>query len=107
MIGLATEKVIAKFVRVSSKVGVAEANKNSSWALLNFLLAAKIHKYEFSLSVPSKYLSIAVPSKYLSIAVPSKYLSISFRNALKLGGKIRELRGKIVRLEDEMHAYRG
>jgi len=98
MIGLATEKVIAKFVRVSSKVGVAEANKNSSWALLNFLLAAKIHKYEFSLSVPSKY---------LSIAVPSKYLSISFRNALKLGGKIRELRGKIVRLEDEMHAYRG
>jgi len=98
MIGLATEKVIAKFVRVSSKVGVAEANKNSSWALLNFLLAAKIHKYEFS---------IAVPSKYLSIAVPSKYLSISFRNALKLGGKIRELRGKIVRLEDEMHAYRG
>jgi len=89
MIGLATEKVIAKFVRVSSKVGVAEVDKNSSWALLNFLLAAKIHKYEFSLSLPSKY------------------LSISFRNALKLGGKIGELRGKIVRLEDEMHADRG
>ncbi len=48
MVGLASQKVIAKFVRVSSKVGVVEADQNSSRPLLNFLVAAKIHKFEFS-----------------------------------------------------------
>jgi hypothetical protein len=48
MVALACSKVIIKFGRVSSKVGVDEADKNSSWALLNFLFAAKIHKLEFS-----------------------------------------------------------
>jgi hypothetical protein len=37
-----------KFGRVSSKVGVDGADQNSSWALLNFLFAAKIHKFELS-----------------------------------------------------------
>jgi hypothetical protein len=34
--------------RVSSKVGVDRADKNSSWAFFNFLFAAKIHKFEIS-----------------------------------------------------------
>jgi hypothetical protein len=48
MVGLARQKVIAKFVRVSSKVRVVEADQNSSRPLLNFLFAANIHKFEFS-----------------------------------------------------------
>jgi hypothetical protein len=34
-------KVIINFGRVSSKLGVDEADENSSWALLNFFFAAK------------------------------------------------------------------
>ncbi len=48
MVGLASLQLITQFVRVSSNVGVLEADENTSWPLFNFLLAAKIHKYEFS-----------------------------------------------------------
>jgi len=44
----ASQKVIAKFVKVSSKVGVMEVDQISSRPLLHFLFAAKIHKFEFS-----------------------------------------------------------
>jgi len=48
IVALASLKVKMKFGRVSSKVGVDGADQNSSWALLNFLFAAKIHKFELS-----------------------------------------------------------
>jgi hypothetical protein len=48
MVGLPSPKVIIKFSRVSSKVGVDGADENSSWASLNFLFSGKIHKFEFS-----------------------------------------------------------
>jgi len=67
MVALASLKVIMKFGRVSSKVGVDQANENSTWALFNFLFSAKIHKFELSRSVPSKYLSIAT-KKYSRIS---------------------------------------
>ncbi len=45
---LTSQEVITNFVRVSLKIGVVEADENSSWALFHFLFAAKIHKFEFS-----------------------------------------------------------
>jgi hypothetical protein len=41
VVALPSQKVITKFVRVSSKVGVAEAGENSSWALFEFLVCCE------------------------------------------------------------------
>jgi len=41
LVALAGQKLFTKFLRVSSKLGVAEADENSSWPLFNFLFAAK------------------------------------------------------------------
>jgi hypothetical protein len=45
MVALASPKVIIKFGRVSSKVGVDEADENSSGALLGFFFAVKRAKF--------------------------------------------------------------